>query len=183
MSYSPLKVQNDYDEEMTAVEKFEIPASILPEAFRAFVPVGDHEVSESNEAPNQAQNVARAKYPDSTQVNRLLRKIKEHIACGRISGVLACLRDQTTHMNAGEINCLATRTVPLLAAAGLWRACTEILLLLEELNVGPNEFSLTAAMGVYIRQRRFNEAMEIFEGMRRKNMTRDAVAFARFVES
>jgi hypothetical protein len=113
--------------------------------------------SEEEISSNSPQGSERDTDPETGRVvfgldvRRLIAAIRGYTSAGRASMVLSTIRDRTSHLGATEINFLATKTMNMLGEAGMWRTCGDILVLLKEMKVGPDSFSVTAAMSVYIR--------------------------------
>ena len=87
------------------------------------------------------------------EVNNVLREIKEHIKSGRKSEALGILKEKASHLNLNflEINFIATKMMGSFGSVGEWSVCGEILELLRNLDSGPDSFSVSAAMSIYIK--------------------------------
>lgn len=86
-------------------------------------------------------------------VKNILREIKEHIKNGRKSNALEIFKSKTIQLelNFLEVNFLATKMMGEFSYFGDWSVCEEILELLKILEFGPDSFSVSAAMSVYIK--------------------------------
>ena len=87
------------------------------------------------------------------EVNNVLCEIKEYIKNGRKSEALGIFREKVNllKLNFLETNFIATKMMGSFGSVGDWSVCGEILELLRNLESGPDSFSVSAAMSIYIK--------------------------------
>lgn len=108
---------------------------------------------------------------------RLLDGIKNLIQNKKYIHVLSLLKDSKNDITCSDVNYLSTEALRLLGDAGHCDLCNDILEIVDMLKDGPDSIAYTAAMSLYIKNRKYKDALHIFARMKEKDLNIDAVTY------
>lgn len=120
----------------------------------------------------------------SISAMKYLGEINVHISNGKTSNVLSIIRDVAVYdMSKDEINFLASKAMMSFSTVGNWKICSEIITLLNEINVLPDSYTYTTAMSALIKHKKYDEAIDIFDKMKQHITDIDVIAYMSLVRA
>lgn len=119
------------------------------------------------------------KLPIRREVTTLLNEIKELVKLGKDAAALKMLKETSisSEFNELETNFAATKMMSFFSEIGNWRICADTLSLISELRINPDIHSVSAAMSVYIRYQRYEEAVLLYENFNEKGLNKDVIFY------
>lgn len=92
--------------------------------------------------------------------------------------ILPIMKDSVNELSSADMNYLSAETFRLLGdIAGNCNICYGILAILDALEDGPDTVSYTAAMSLFIRNKKYEDALSLFSKMKEISLPMDTVAY------
>lgn len=125
------------------------------------------------------------KLPIRREISGLLNQLKELVKPGKEATALQTLKEISisSKFNKLEINFAATKMMSYFSEIGNWRICADMLSLISNLNVDPDIHSISAAMSVYIRYQRYEEAVLLYENVNEIGLTKDVIFYVNSIRA
>jgi hypothetical protein len=125
------------------------------------------------------------KLPIRREISALLNQLRELARSGNDSSALRTLKETSisSKLNKLEINFAATKMMSYFSENGNWRISADTLSLISQLDIDPDIHSISAAMSVYIRYQRYEEAVLLYEDVNEKGLTKDVIFYVNSIRA